>query len=59
MLVLLGNDSLLSLEEGLSVLVELEHGDNAVGRVDWDLGLGSYRQHQMSGKTRTYRWSSL
>ena len=42
MLVLLLGDSLLSFEESFSVLVNLQRGDEAVGRVDGDLHLGSY-----------------
>ncbi len=38
MLVLLLSDSLLSLEECLSVLVDLKLSDQAVGGVDGDLG---------------------
>jgi hypothetical protein len=41
-LVLLFGDSLLSLEDGFSVLVNLERGHDAVGRVDGDLHLASY-----------------
>lgn len=39
MLVLAGSSALLLLEDGLTVLVELEGGDSAVARVDGDLSL--------------------
>jgi hypothetical protein len=42
MLVLLLSDSLLSLEKCLSVLVELELSDQAVRRVNGNLGLLAY-----------------
>jgi hypothetical protein len=42
MLVLLLGNSLLSLKEGFSVLVQLELGDHHIGRVDGDLDLGTY-----------------
>lgn len=41
-LVLLLSDSLLSLEECLSVLVELELSDHAIRGVNWDLRLLAY-----------------
>ena len=39
MLVLAGSGTLLLLEDGLAVLVELEGGDRAVAGVDGDLSL--------------------
>ena len=39
MLILAGSNSLLTLEEGLAVLVKLKAGDNAVAGVDGELSL--------------------
>ena len=39
LLVLVSSDSLLSFEEGLAVLVELERGDKNIGSVDGELSL--------------------
>lgn len=55
-LVLLLGDSLLSLEDCFSVLVDLQLGDEAVGRVDGNLHLGTYTQ---CNTQVSYRWSSL
>ena len=55
-LVLLLGHSLLSLEECFSVLVNLQLGDETVGRVDGNLHLRTYTHDY---NTLTYRWSSL
>ena len=57
-LVLLLGDSLLSLEECLSALVELEGGNEAVRGMNGNLALLTYYRG-INTEKHTYRWSYL